>query len=295
MNALDAVAERVAGGAPLDERDAAVIAASYDLIAIGMMADDVRRGVHGGQATFLRVLEVHVEAVPASVPAGTSAGEVRIVGRPSSIDAACAAVASARRLVAGAPLAGFSLEEIAALTPGGADARAAFARLKDAGLDAIADAPVDLIDRTLVESARDAGLLVERLSVDAPPSDAVALVARAHALQAACGAFRAFAPLPRTLSVAAPTTGYQDVKLVALARLWLRDIRSIQVQWPLYGPKLAQVALTMGADDIDGVAAVDSGALGARRGVLEEIRRNIRAAGLEPVERDGRFAMVASS
>jgi 2-iminoacetate synthase ThiH len=44
--------------------------------------------------------------------------------------------------------------------------------------------------------------------------------------------------------------------LVALARcqdqhrLYSRD-------WPLYGPKLAQVALTVGADDIDGIAATD--------------------------------------
>ena len=59
------------------------------------------------------------------------------------------------------------------------------------------------------------------------------------------------------------------------------------MDWALYGPKLAQVALTIGADDVDGVAAVDPGTLGARRSPLEEIRGNIRAAGLEPVERNG--------
>jgi 2-iminoacetate synthase ThiH len=71
------------------------------------------------------------------------------------------------------------------------------------------------------------------------------------------------------------------------------DIPSIQVDWPLYGPKLAQVGLIVGADDIDGVAASEPGALGPRRTALEEIRGNIRAAGLEPVERDGRFVRLA--
>ena len=42
--------------------------------------------------------------------------------------------------------------------------------------------------------------------------------------------------------------GFDDVKQVALARLLVSNIDSIQVDWPLYGPKLAQVALSVGAD-----------------------------------------------
>jgi aminodeoxyfutalosine synthase len=95
------------------------------------------------------------------------------------------------------------------------------------------------------------------------------------------------------MSVTEPTTGYDDVKLIALARLVVSNIDSIQVDWPLYGPKLAQVALTVGADDVDGIAAADPGALGTRRSALEEIRSNIRAAGLEAAERDGRFHVLA--
>jgi aminodeoxyfutalosine synthase len=98
-----------------------------------------------------------------------------------------------------------------------------------------------------------------------------------------------FAPLARTLSVAGPTTGYADIKQIALARVVARNIPSIQVDWQLYGPKLAQVALTTGADDVDGVAAVETQALGRRRTALEEIKNNIRAAGLEAFERDARF------
>ena len=82
------------------------------------------------------------------------------------------------------------------------------------------------------------------------------------------------------------------MKQIALARLVVDNIESIQVDWQLYGPKLAQFALTIGADDVDGVAAVDPGILGTRRSPIEEIRGNIRAAGLEPVERNARFEAI---
>lgn len=175
-----------------------------------------------------------------------------------------------------------------------------FTRLRSAGLDAIAELAIDDSPdpAAAVHAARDAGVQVLRLTLRSlPPQpdgsaevDAqIGILERACALQESVGGFRAYAPLPRTMSVTTPTTGYDDVKLIALARLMVTNIETIQVDWPLYGPKLAQVGLTVGADDVDGVAAVDVGTLGARRSALEDIRRNIRAAALEPVERDGLF------
>ena len=123
----------------------------------------------------------------------------------------------------------------------------------------------------------------------------VAVCERARELQSAVGGFHAFAPLPRTLSVTQPTTGYDDVKMISLARVVVANITSIQVDWQLYGPKMAQVALTVGADDVDNVSAVDPGILGTRRSPLEEIKRNIKAAALEPVERDGSFRAASSN
>jgi aminodeoxyfutalosine synthase len=129
-----------------------------------------------------------------------------------------------------------------------------------------------------------------RMTVHAMSEDRrTAVVTAARELQRSAGGFRAFAPLPRTMSVALPTTGYDDVKQVALARLMVDNIDCIQVDWPLYGPKLAQVALTMGADDVDGIVAVDPGTLGTRRSPIEEITGNIRAAHLQPAERNGLF------
>ena len=77
--------------------------------------------------------------------------------------------------------------------------------------------------------------------------------------------------------------------MVALARLAAPNVSSIQVDWRRYGPKLAQVALTFGADDIDGISPSDDAPEGRRRAALPEIQRNVEAAGLLPVERDGSF------
>ncbi len=91
-------------------------------------------------------------------------------------------------------------------------------------------------------------------------------------------------PLSREQSIAVPTTGYEDVRAVALARLVLPSVKNIQVDWAQYGPKLAQVALTFGANDLDRVSTVDDESLGKRRTSVEDVRRNIAAAGFTPVE-----------
>jgi aminodeoxyfutalosine synthase len=305
MTALEAIAERAARGEQLGVDDARVVLDSYDLIAIGMMGDEARRRQHGTRTTFVRVFEVHTDAPPATLPPSTTAGEFRIVGRPASLDAAAAAVARTRALAGAVPVTGYTLGDVIALAPDGNRQRV-FARFKEAGLDAVAEVAVDDADDVLqaVRLAREAGLMVARLTVRGVDSrnpsahsdfsihHRLAVIERARAMQESFGGFRAFAPLPRTVSVSTPTTGYDDVKQIALARLILTNIESIQVDWALYGPKLAQVGLTVGADDVDAVAAVDPGTLGTRRSPLEEIRRNIRAAALEPIERDGLFRAI---
>ena len=135
-----------------------------------------------------------------------------------------------------------------------------------------------------------AGLALARLTVDQSPAvDPLPLLKSVADLQRSIAVVRAFAPLSRRVNPSAPSTGYDDVKRVALARIVADNVPSIQVDWSLYGPKLAQVALTVGADDVDAVSPEDDLSQGYRRSPLEEIRRNIRAAGFEPVERSGRF------
>ena len=287
--ALDALAERVQQGEALGDEDVALILESHDLVAIGMVSDQLRRQMHGADTSFVRVFEAHVDAPPAALPAGVAAGEFRIVGTPDSLEAACEAVRAIRALAGSSPLFGYALHEIEGI---GGDRDEAFRRLKGAGLDGIAEVAVDVTSSAdVIRAARSAGLMALRATVRSAPRDVLALVTQARDLLSEAGGFRAFAPLPRQLSVSTPTTGFDDVKAVALARLLLREVPSIQVDWPLYGPKLAQVGLIVGADDVDGVAA-HQGAMGARRSPLEEIRTNIRAAGLVAVERDGRFERI---
>lgn len=272
-----------------------------DLISIGVGADDARRARHQNRVTFVRVLDVPLHAAAAAaVPA--AAGEVRVTGAVESSDRAVQAIAALSRIAGGTPLTGFALHDLEALA-GREDVALSelAARLRRAGMDAVAEAAVDRLrdPRAALRAAHDGGLGIARLTIETTPRDAIALLDRVRAAAAGLppGVAPAFAPLPRTLDPAMPTTGYDDVKLVAIARLFLDNIDTIQVDWSLYGPKLAQVALTFGANDLDAVPLdpPNVNLLGPRRAPLEEVRRNIRAASLEPVERNGRFEVLAAT
>jgi aminodeoxyfutalosine synthase len=267
-------------------------AASHDIITLGAAADDLRRSIHGPKTTFVRVADLDATpGTPVEVPAG--AGELRIVGVPIDRAAAVSRVAEVLAVSASVPVSAFSLadlEELAARdrTP----LRACLEELRSVGLEIIAAAPFDRLrdPRLAIEETNIAGLRLARLTIQTLPSADVSELYRAvAALQHDIGVIRAFAPLPLSVNPAVPTTGYDDVRRVALARLFVANVPSIQVDWALYGPKLAQVALTVGADDLDSVSALDDAGQGRRRAPLEEVRRNIRAASLDPCERDGRF------
>ena len=218
------------------------------------------------------------------------------MGAPVTRAAALARVSEVAGAAMGVPLSAFSLADLEQLASReGVTLRSFLEDLRAAGLELVAEAPIDrLLDpRRSIEQVNIAGLVLARLTVDKLPSpDAPALLKQVADLQAAVAVIRAFAPLPRSLNPTVPTTGFDDVRRVALARLYVDNVPTIQVDWSLYGPKLAQVGLTMGADDVDAVSPGDEAPEGRRRAPLEEIRRNIVAAGLEPVERDGLFEPV---
>ncbi len=264
-----------------------------DLIAVGVAGDDIRRRMHGTKTTFNRVFEVHVDAPPPALPQRVHAGEFRVVGRASSLDALASAVRAIAALAGTVPVTVFSLADLLSLRHTMPTIAAA---LREAGASAIVHLPLDLVENAelVTLDVRAAGLTILTIGVDGLDASRRLEICRAASnLQTAVGGFRAFAPLSRRMSITKPTTGYDDVKTVALARAVVANIESIQVDWALYGPKLAQVALTVGANDVDNVAAVDPGILGTRRSPLEEIKGNIRAASLEPVERDGLFRSPA--
>ena len=107
----------------------------------------------------------------------------------------------------------------------------------------------------------------------------------------------AFHPANTPLQHLFTTTGMLDLKQIAIGRLVLNNFSHIKAYWQMMSPKIAQIALRFGADDIDGTVIEekiyhDAGATtpqGLRR---RELVRLITEAGREPVERDTMYRPV---
>jgi aminodeoxyfutalosine synthase len=280
---------------PVSDAELSTLSNSHDIISIGMRADEARRARHGTKTTFVRVARIDA-ATGGAIQVPPTAGELCIVGEPGSRADAGARVREAAAAAGGVPLSGYSLADLERLAARERiTLRALLEELRAAGLELVAEAPYDELQdpRRSIEEVNIAGLTLGRLTFHRlPAADILTVLGEIAALQRAVGVIRAFAPLPRTMNPAAPTTGYEDVKRVALARIIVDSVPSIQIDWSLYGPKLAQVALTVGADDLDAVSTEEDSPEGRRRAPLEEVLRNIRAAGFEPVERNGCFDPV---
>src|SRR5947208_11077399 len=96
------------------DTDHAALAASPDIINLGVVADDVRRQRHGLKTTFVRVATVGAEpGAPVGCPA--SAGEIRIAGAPGSLSAAIERVGQVVAAAGGVPLSAFSLADLESL------------------------------------------------------------------------------------------------------------------------------------------------------------------------------------
>jgi aminodeoxyfutalosine synthase len=125
---------------------------------------------------------------------------------------------------------------------------------------------------------------------------------RLRDLQDETGGFNAFIPLAyhpenNYLGLKYHTTGTEDLRHIATARLVLDNIAHIKAYWVMIGPKLAQVALRFGADDLDGTVVEETiyhmaGASTAQQLSRPELERIVREAGFVPVERDTLYRPV---
>lgn len=259
-----------------------------DLVQLGMVAAEQRTRRTGTIGTFVRVEAIAVaDAATADVP--PDAGEARLSGLSGSIAAAVDAVRAVAERSA-APVTGFALHDLAALA--GTDLPAALAALRDAGLTAVAEARLDRLEEAWLAAVASAGLPVQAVAPGTPTTgDAwLALLERVGALQVRFGVFRAFQPLALETAVTEPSTGYDDMRAVATARVLLPpELPHLQVHWQRAGAKLAQSCLLFGANDVDGVPARDAMPHGPRRAIVEEVRRNLVAVSLSPVERTAAF------
>ena len=293
---LAAVLDKVEAGGALDDGDWRALTTGHDLIGLGMAADAARRRRHGDRTTFVQVVTVPVGAPPFAGAIPDDAGELRLTGRPETTSAAVGAVRAVLDAAGGTPVTGFDYGDLDALC--GHDAARLgdlLVELRAAGLARLASLAADAPDpETVVAVLAESGLAVSSLTLGGAAGEGVRpLLERVGSWDGVGGVCRALAPLP-PVEPSPPATGYGDLRQVALARLLVDNIDSIQVDWSRHGPKLAQVALTFGADDVDAVPAAASHDQGWRRSPREEIRRNIAAAGFVPVPRNGRFEALQS-
>jgi len=93
------------------------------------------------------------------------------------------------------------------------------------------------------------------------------------------------------------TTGFDDLKNIAVGRLVLDNIPHVKTHWPMVTPFLSQVALGFGCDDLEGTVVFERVYHEAGAGTpmwlsYDQIVELIRGAGRVPVERDSLYRPV---
>jgi aminodeoxyfutalosine synthase len=132
--------------------------------------------------------------------------------------------------------------------------------------------------------------------------DRVDHLVRLRELQDQTHGFQTFIPLAfhpdnTPLQHLPKTTGMLDIKQIAVGRLMLDNIPHIKAYWQMLTPKIAQISLRFGADDLDGTVIEekiyhDAGATTPQGMRRQELERLIREAGRIPVERDTLYRPV---
>lgn len=306
--------------------------ASDDLIGIGMEADAVRRSLHPESVVSYTIdlpLEGAVQdsqadanklhdrmrdaletgATGVTLPQGTSA---------LTLEGYEALLCGIRERFPTLTIQGLSVTGVTDLaTAAHCSFRDALSRLRDAGLDSIANEAV-LLDEDLrqrfapsscsvtdwIDVHRTAHQLGMRTSVTMlfglgeTAAQRVAQMETLRSLQAETGGFTAFTPVPwQPAAGTTPTdvpepTAVEYLTTLAVSRLFLDNIDNIQGSWPTQGLKVLQMGLRFGSNDAGSVHLDErSGRPGWKPGgaTEEELRRIIREAGFKPVQRDALY------
>ncbi|MBL8979853.1 MAG: aminofutalosine synthase MqnE [Gemmatimonadetes bacterium] len=100
--------------------------------------------------------------------------------------------------------------------------------------------------------------------------------------------------------VGSATTAYEDLKNIAVGRLFLDNIAHVKTHWPMVTPFLSQVALSFGCDDVEGTVVYErvyheAGAQTQMHMHYADLVELIRAAGKRPVERNSLYQPVRES
>jgi aminodeoxyfutalosine synthase len=200
--------------------------------------------------------------------------------------------------------------------------REVLVRLKDAGLDSMPGGGAEIFsDRVrhiicdhkidggqwleLARTAHEVGLksnatmLYGHIEND---EDRVDHLLKLRALQDDTHGFQTFIPLAfhpenTPLQHLPKTTGMSDLKQIAVSRLVLDNFPHIKSYWQMVTPKMAQITLRFGADDIDGTVVEekiyhDAGATTPQMLRRQDLIRLITEAGRVPFERDTMYRPV---
>lgn len=186
------------------------------------------------------------------------------------------------------------------------------ARLRKAGLDSLpgggAEILVDRVRRKIspnkigwrewmdvMDTAHKMGLKTTATMMFGhveTPAERVLHMVRVREQQDATGGFTAFIPWsfqPRNTDLGGDTAGgVEYLKTLAVARIMLDNVPSIQASWVTQGAKIAQIALSFGANDFGSTMLEENVVRAAGvnyRIALEEIHRCIKDAGFIPAQR----------
>ncbi len=205
-------------------------------------------------------------------------------------------------------ITGLSLEEV-------------IRQLKDAGLGSLPGGGAEIFDPEIrnricpekitgdrwleiMEEVHNAGLRSNATMLYGhveTPASRVDHMRRLRDLQDRTGGFQSFIPLafhPKNTEIAKGyTSGLTDLLALAVGRIYLDNFRHVKSFWIMVGPKVAQVSLHFGVNDIDGTVVEEriTHAAGARTGqemTVAELVTLIRQAGRIPVERDTLYNVV---
>jgi aminodeoxyfutalosine synthase len=138
-------------------------------------------------------------------------------------------------------------------------------------------------------------------------ADRIAHLSMLRALQDETGGYLAYIPLAyhpdhnelgETLHrTGTATTGFDDLKNLAIGRLFLDNIDHIKSHWIMVTPFISQASLHFGVNDLEGTVVREkiyheAGAHTAQKLTLDQILRLIRGATKEPAERDSFYNIL---
>ncbi|MBI3333452.1 MAG: dehypoxanthine futalosine cyclase [Candidatus Omnitrophica bacterium] len=220
----------------------------------------------------------------------------------------------------GIHLHSFSAPEIDTMAQvSGRDYRQVFEALKSAGLDSMPGGGAEiLVERVrqavspkklsaagwfaVHRAAHETGLRTTctmTYGMVETAAERVEHLVRLRQLQDETGGFRAFIPWSfqrgHTVLEAPPAGGMEYLRIIALSRLVLDNVPNIQAGWVTEGPKLAQLALSFGANDFGGIL-IDEVVVGATGMVYrvdrQEALRLIQGAGRIPAQRNTQYEIL---